>query len=225
MKNLIILGCSADHTDRDGATRRDVYSQNDWERERDEAVDHHGRRQQEGQKAEQSDEGRQPNPHFDRKRGGQAASLHVRHRWWPWQGSGLSLCCHLHSFSIIWFIIIMMNISVNPYIYICPDNVLFLFFMMLFVFDLQFREMFPWSMYCCIACLDCINCSGMCHVGLRFAVGSSGVCWFHVLILMSIFVLNCEVLWASLVGLGVLTVSKIWSNYVVLVLCLESVQK
>ena len=34
------------------------------------------------------------------------------------------------------------------------------------------------------------------HVCLRFAVGvgSSGVCVFHVLILMSILVLNCEVL-------------------------------
>ena len=34
------------------------------------------------------------------------------------------------------------------------------------------------------------------HVCLRFAVdvGSSGVCMFHVLILMSILVLNCEVL-------------------------------
>ena len=34
------------------------------------------------------------------------------------------------------------------------------------------------------------------HVGLRFdvGVGSSGVCMFHVLILMSILVLNCEVL-------------------------------
>ena len=34
------------------------------------------------------------------------------------------------------------------------------------------------------------------HVCLRFAVGigSSGVCMFHVLILMFILVLNCEVL-------------------------------
>ena len=34
------------------------------------------------------------------------------------------------------------------------------------------------------------------HVYLHFAVGvgSSGVCMFHVLILMSILVLNCEVL-------------------------------
>ena len=37
---------------------------------------------------------------------------------------------------------------------------------------------------------------GCVHVGLRFAVdvGSSGVCMCHVLILMSILVLNCEVL-------------------------------
>ena len=45
---------------------------------------------------------------------------------------------------------------------------------------------------------------GCVHVGLRFAVGvgSSGVCMFHVLILMPVLVLNCGVLWASLVGLG-----------------------
>ena len=37
---------------------------------------------------------------------------------------------------------------------------------------------------------------GCVHVCLRFAVdvGSSGVCMFNVLILMSILVLNCEVL-------------------------------
>ena len=37
---------------------------------------------------------------------------------------------------------------------------------------------------------------GCVHVCLRFAVGvgSPGVCLFHVLILMSILVLNCEVL-------------------------------
>ena len=37
---------------------------------------------------------------------------------------------------------------------------------------------------------------GCVHVCLRFAVGvgSSGVCMFHVLILMSILVLNCEAL-------------------------------
>ena len=37
---------------------------------------------------------------------------------------------------------------------------------------------------------------GCAHVGLRFAVdvGSSGVGMFHVLILMFILVLNCEVL-------------------------------
>ena len=47
---------------------------------------------------------------------------------------------------------------------------------------------------------------GCVHVCLRFAVdvGSSGVYMFHVLIPMSILVLNCEVLSASLVGLGVI---------------------
>ena len=37
---------------------------------------------------------------------------------------------------------------------------------------------------------------GCVHVCLRFAVdvGSSGVCMFHVLILVSILVLNCDVL-------------------------------
>ena len=37
---------------------------------------------------------------------------------------------------------------------------------------------------------------GRVHVCLRFAVGvgSSGVCMFHVLILMILLVLNCEVL-------------------------------
>ena len=45
---------------------------------------------------------------------------------------------------------------------------------------------------------------GCAQVCLRFAVGvgSSGVCMFHVLILMFILVFNCEVLCASLVGLG-----------------------
>ena len=45
---------------------------------------------------------------------------------------------------------------------------------------------------------------GCMHVCLHFAVGagSSGVCVFHVLILMFVLVLNCEVLWTSLVGLG-----------------------
>ena len=48
------------------------------------------------------------------------------------------------------------------------------------------------------------DCSGMCAWCLCFAVdvGSSGVCMFYVLILMFILVSNCEVLWASLVGLG-----------------------
>ena len=45
---------------------------------------------------------------------------------------------------------------------------------------------------------------GCVHVYLHFAVGvgSSGVCMFHVLIVMFILVLNCEMLWANLVGLG-----------------------
>ena len=59
----------------------------------------------------------------------------------------------------------------------------------------------------CIAALHvwvALVVPGCVHVRLRFAVdvGSSGVCMFHVLILMSILVLNCEVLWAGLVGLG-----------------------
>jgi len=49
-------------------------------------------------------------------------------------------------------------------------------------------------------------------VCLRFAVGvgSSGVCMFHVLILVSILVLNCEVLWASVVALGAVYKSYVW---------------
>ena len=49
----------------------------------------------------------------------------------------------------------------------------------------------------CIAALHvALIVSGCVHVCLRFAVGvgSSGVCMFQVLILMSILVLNCEVL-------------------------------
>ena len=51
----------------------------------------------------------------------------------------------------------------------------------------------------CIAALRvwvALMVPGCVHVCLRFAVdaGSSGVCMFHVLILMSILVLNCEVL-------------------------------
>ena len=61
---------------------------------------------------------------------------------------------------------------------------------MLFVFDLHGS---------CIAALHvwvALIVPGCVHVCLRFAVGvgSSGVCMFHVLILMSILVLNCEVL-------------------------------
>ena len=51
----------------------------------------------------------------------------------------------------------------------------------------------------CIAALhvrDALVVPGCVHVCLHFAVGvgSSGVCMFHVLILMSILVLNREVL-------------------------------
>ena len=55
--------------------------------------------------------------------------------------------------------------------------------------------MCPWSMYCCIACLVAIIIPGCVHVCLHFAVGfgSSGVCMLHVLIVMSILVLNGEV--------------------------------
>ena len=51
----------------------------------------------------------------------------------------------------------------------------------------------------CIAALHvwvALTVPGCVHVYLHFAVGvgSSGICMFHVLILMSILVLNCEVL-------------------------------
>ena len=58
---------------------------------------------------------------------------------------------------------------------------------------------------------------GCVHVYLHLAVGvgSSGVCMFHVLILMSILVLICEVLWACLAGLGAyINVIHINNNYV-----------
>ena len=59
----------------------------------------------------------------------------------------------------------------------------------------------------CIAALHvwvALIVPGCVHICLHFAVGagSSGVCMFHVLILISILVWNCEVLWVSLVGLG-----------------------
>ena len=69
------------------------------------------------------------------------------------------------------------------------------------------HEMCPWSMYCSIACLDCINCSGMC------ACLPALCCWcwivwcMHVLNVMFIVVLNCEVLRASLVGLCIICVT------------------
>ena len=56
------------------------------------------------------------------------------------------------------------------------------------------HEVCPGSMYCCIACLDCINCSGMC------ACLPALCCWrwivwcMHVWTVMFILVLNCEVL-------------------------------
>ena len=55
---------------------------------------------------------------------------------------------------------------------------------------------------------------GCVHVCLRFSVDveSSGVCIFDVLILICILVLNCEVLWASLVGLGAIQVLRIISS-------------
>ena len=65
---------------------------------------------------------------------------------------------------------------------------------------------------------------GCVHVCLRLAavdVGSSGVCMFHVLILMSILVLNCEVLWANLAGLGAM-LYKI-KSYVLLLLLYQNI--
>ena len=64
----------------------------------------------------------------------------------------------------------------------------------------------------CVPCVTALHVwvalivLGCALVCLHFVVGVglSGVCMFHVLILMSILVLNCEVLWASLVGLGVI---------------------
>ena len=66
------------------------------------------------------------------------------------------------------------------------------------------HEVCLWSMYCCIACVDCINCSGVfaCFLRLAVGVGLSGVGMCCVLIGTFILVLNCEVLWASLAGLG-----------------------
>ena len=68
---------------------------------------------------------------------------------------------------------------------VCPDEMCYVY------------EMYPWSVYCCAARLDCSNCSGTCvYAWLRFAVGVglSGVCIFHDLIVMFVLVLNCEVL-------------------------------
>ena len=81
---------------------------------------------------------------------------------------------------------------------------MYMIVVMFFVFDLQ-----SWDESMVHVLLHCM--SGLhrlfqrcVHVCLRFAVdvGSSGVCMFHVLILMFILVLNCEVLLASLDGLG-----------------------
>ena len=73
--------------------------------------------------------------------------------------------------------------------------------------------------YCCIACGGgggggvALIIPGCVLVCLHFAVavGSSGVRMFHVLILMSILVLNSEVLWASAAALG-----TIYKSYILL---------
>ena len=46
--------------------------------------------------------------------------------------------------------------------------------------------MCPWSMYCCTACLDCINCSGMCAClpALCCWRWIAGVSMFRVLIVI-----------------------------------------
>ena len=66
--------------------------------------------------------------------------------------------------------------------------------MMFFVFDLQSCVRGPsiTALHVSVALIV----PGCVHVCLHFAVdvGSSGVCMFHVLIVMSILVLNCEVL-------------------------------
>ena len=56
---------------------------------------------------------------------------------------------------------------------------------------------------------------GCVHVWQRFAVsvGLSGVCMFYVLIVMLILVLNCELLWTSLVGLGAILMLHIIKNH------------
>ena len=71
----------------------------------------------------------------------------------------------------------------------------------------------PWSMYCCIACLGCTDCSVMCACLPAFC------CWRWIVWcvrvscidsdVMFILGLNCEVLWASLVGLGTIQVLRI----------------
>ena len=71
---------------------------------------------------------------------------------------------------------------------------MYMIIMMLFVFVLQ-----PCVHGPCIAALHvwvALTVPGCVHVCLLFAVGfgSSGVCMFHVFILMFILVLNCEVL-------------------------------
>ena len=71
---------------------------------------------------------------------------------------------------------------------------MYMIIMMLFVFVLQ-----PCVHGPCIAALHvwvALTVPGCVHVCLRFSVdvGSSGVCMFLVLILISILVLNCEVL-------------------------------
>ena len=62
-----------------------------------------------------------------------------------------------------------------------------------FVFD--FRRVHG-SCIAALYVLIALTVPGCAHVCLRFAVGvgSSGVCMFHVLILMNMLVLNCAVL-------------------------------
>ena len=71
---------------------------------------------------------------------------------------------------------------------------------MLFVFDLRSGHVS--TIHVSLHVLTAVIVPGCVHVCLHFAVGagSSGVCMFHVLILMSILVLNWEVPWASLVA-------------------------
>ena len=68
---------------------------------------------------------------------------------------------------------------------------------------------------------------GCVHVWQRFAVsvGLSGVCMFYVLIVMLILVLNCELLWASLVGLGAIWVLRIVMMMMMMIIIINLRQK